>query len=146
MSTAFTQAQGTLSAAIVTMSTLASGTYTASSGQNLGSTIPLNKTIQVECTPSTTPSGNKKMDVFAQLSLDGTNYGSGPTSGTTTTNEADLHYIGYLPCNDSGLHRKMFSLDGVPVAQWLKIVVKNDMGVALTSGFVYWADVTGVGT
>lgn len=144
--TTFNQTQGTLSSAVLTMGTLASATYIASSGQNLGSTIPLNKTIQVECTPSSSPTGNKKLDVFAQLSLDGTNYGSGPTSGTSTTNELDLHYLGWLPCNDSGLHRKMFNLDGVPVTQWLKIVVKNDMGVALTSGFVYWADIAGLGT
>jgi hypothetical protein len=37
----------------------------------------------------------------------------------------------------------MFSLAGLPIARYLKLVVKNDMGVALISGNVYRADITG---
>jgi hypothetical protein len=146
MATTFTQAQGTISSSILNLGTLASGTYIASSGLDLGATIPLDKTIQVECLPSTTTSGNKQLVVFAQLSLDNSAFGSGPTSLTTTTDEPDLHYIGAVPCNATTTHRKFFSLMGLPVARYLKIICKNDMGVALTSGNVYWADITSVGT
>jgi hypothetical protein len=128
------------------MSTLASATYIASSAIDLGSTIPMDVTIEVEVTPSTTPSGNKQLVVFAQLSLDNSNFGSGPTSGTTTTDEQDLHWIGTVPVKSTGAHRKFFSLSGLPVTRYLKLVAKNDMGVALTSGFIYKADITGVGT
>jgi hypothetical protein len=37
-------------------------------------------------------------------------------------------------------------LSDLPVARYLKLVVKNDMGVALTSGAIYKADITAVGT
>lgn len=144
--TTFTQAQGARSAAQLTMSTLASATYIASSAIDLGATIPMDVTIEVEVTPSTTPSGNKQLVVFAQLSLDNSNFGSGPTSGTTTTDEQDLHWIGTVPVKSTGTHRKFFSLSGLPVTQYLKLVVKNDMGVALTSGSIYKSDITGVGT
>lgn len=128
------------------MSTLASATYIASSAVDLGATIPMDVTVEVEVTPSTTPSGNKQLILFAQLSLDNTNFGSGPTSSTTTTDEPDLHWIGTVPVNSTATHRKFFSLSGVPVARYLKFIAKNDLGVALTSGFVYKADITGVGT
>lgn len=146
MATIFTQAQGTLSASILNLGTLASATYVASSALDLTATIPLDKTIQVECLPSTTTTGNKQLVVFAQLSLDNTNFGTGPTSGTTTTDELDLHWIGTVPCASTGAHRKFFSLASLPVARYMKIICKNDMGVALTSGNVYWADITSVGT
>jgi hypothetical protein len=143
--TTFTQAQGTRTA-VLTLSTLASATYLVSSAIDLGAAIPLDETIEVECTPSTTTTGNKQLILFAKLSLDNTNWGSGPESGTTTTNELDLHWIGTLPCNDNSQHRKMFSLAGLPITRYLKLVVKNDMGVALTSGSISRADITGVGT
>lgn len=143
--TTFTQSQGTRTAAL-TLGTLAIGTYIASSAIDLGAAIPLDETFEVECTPSAGTSGNKQLVLFAQLSLDNTNWGSGPTSGTTTTNELDLHWIGTLPCNDATQHRKFFSLAGLPVARYIKLVVKNDMGVALTSGSVSRADITGTGT
>jgi hypothetical protein len=138
----FTQSQGTRTS-VLTLGTLASATYITSSAIDLGPSIPLDVTFEVECDPNGTPTGNKQLVLFAKLSLDGTNYGSGPESGTTATEEADLHWIGTLPCNDTNTHRKMFSLSGLPIARYLKLVVKNDMGVALTSGEVYRADITG---
>ena len=47
---------------------------------------------------------------------------------------------------DTNDHRKFFSLAGLPIARYVKLVAKNDMGVALTSGNVYRADITGVTT
>lgn len=141
-----TLAQGTLSSSVLNLGTLASGTYVTSSAIDLTAVIPLDVTFQVECDPNGTPTGNKQLVVFAKFSLDGTNYGSGPESGTTTTEEADLHFVGVLPTNDTNTHRKFFSLAGLPIARYVKIVCKNDMGVALTSGNVYKADITGVTT
>lgn len=144
--TAFTQAQGARSASVLNLGTLASATYVASSAIDLTATIPLDVTIEVECLPSTTPSGNKQLLVFAQFSLDNTNFGTGPISGTTATEESDLHFIGAMSTNAASTHRRHFSLAGQPVARYMKIVVKNDLGVALTSGNVYRADITGTGT
>lgn len=146
MSTVFTFAQGTRSSPLVTMSTLASATYIASSAIDLGAAIPTDVTIEVEVTPSSSPSGNKRLIVFAQLSLDGTNYGSGPTSGTTTTDEGDLHWVGFFAIASTGTHRRFFRLMDLPITRYMKLIAKNDMGVALTSGFIYKADITGVGT
>jgi hypothetical protein len=144
--TTYTLAQGTRSSSVLNLGTLASATYVTSSAIDLGATIPPDVTFELECDPNGTPSGNKQLVLFCKFSLDGTNYGSGPESGTTTTEEGDLHYIGAMPTVDTNTHRKFFSLAGLPVARYLKLVAKNDMGVALTSGNVYRADITGVGT
>lgn len=142
----FTQSQSTRSASILTMGTLPSGTYIASSVIDLGAAIPLDETFEVECTPSATPVGNKRLLVFAKLSLDNTNFTSGPESGTTTTDETDLESLGVMTINSTGVHRKFFNLAGLPVARHVKIVIKNELGVALTSGAVYRADITGSST
>ena len=139
-----TLAQGTRSSAVLALGTLASGTYVCSSAIDLGATIPIDVTFEMECNPNGTPSGNKQMVLFAKFSLDNTNFGSGPESGTTTTEEGDLHLVGVLPTVDTNDHRKFFSLEGLPVTRYLKLVAKNDLGVALTSGNVYRADITGV--
>lgn len=140
----FTQAQGARSPSVLNLGSLASGAYITSSAIDLGPSMPLDVTLEVECDPNGTPTGNRQLMLFAKLSLDNVNFGSGPESGTTATEEADLHWIGTLPCNDTNTHRKMFSLSSLPIARYLKLVVKNDMGVALTSGEVYKADITGV--
>src|SRR5687768_13002759 len=142
----FTQAQGTRSASVLNLGTLAAGTYITSAAIDLGASIPLDVTFEVECDPNGTPAGNKQLVLFAKLSLDNVNFGSGPESGTTATEEADLHWIGTLSCNDTGTHRKFFSLQGLPITRYLKLVVKNDMGVPLSSGNIYMADIIGVST
>ena len=139
----FTQTQGSRSSSVLSLGTLASATYVTSSAIDLGVSVPLDVTIEVECDPNGTPSGNKQLILFAKLSLDNSNFGSGPESGTTATEENDLHFIGVMPCNDTNTHRKFFRLSGLPITRYLKLVVKNDMGVALTSGDVYRADITG---
>ena len=141
-----TLAQGTRSSAVLALGTLASATYVMSSAIDLGATIPVDVTFEVECNPNGSPTGNKQLVLFAKFSLDNTNYGSGPESGTTATEEGDLHMVGVLPTVDTNDHRKFFSLAGLPVTRYLKLVAKNDMGVALTSGNVYRADITGVTT
>lgn len=138
----FTQSQGTRTE-VLDLGTLASATFVTSTAIDLTASIPMDVTFEVECDPNGTPAGNKRLLLYAKLSLDNTNFGSGPESGLTATEEADLHLIGTMPCNDTNTHRKFFSLSSLPVARYLKVVVKNDMGVALTSGKVYMANITG---
>lgn len=140
--------QGARSLLVLDLGTLASGTYIASTAIDLGDPMSLDETIEVVCNPNGTPTGNKQLVVFAKLSLDNTNFGSGPESGTVATEEADLHFLGVVPCNDTNDHRKFFSLfgAGVPIARYVKLVFKNDMGVALTSGSVFRATITGDST
>lgn len=140
--------QGSRSASLLTMGALASGTYIASSAVDLrsiatGTKIPHDHTIEVVANANGTPTGNKRLKVFAKLSFDNTNWGSGPESGTTVTEEKDMHLIGYLPMNDTNDHRKFFSLRDLPVANWIKFIVFTDLGVALTSGEIYMATITG---
>lgn len=144
--TTATYAQGARSSAVLALGTLASATYVTSSAIDLGATIPMDVTFEMEANANGTPSGNKQLLLFCKFSLDGTNYGSGPESGTTATEEADLHLIGSMPTGDTNDHRKFFSLAGLPIARYLKLVVKNDLGVALTSGNVYKSDITIVAT
>lgn len=145
MTTAFTLAQGARSSSVLNLGTLASSTYVASLAIDLGASLPLDVTFELECDPNGTPSGNKQLILFCKFSLDNTNWGSGPESGTTATEEGDLHLIGAMSTNDTNTHRKFFNLAGLPIARYMKLVVKNDLGVALTSGNVYRADITGVG-
>jgi hypothetical protein len=141
--TTFTYAQGTRSSAVLALGTLASATYVTSSAIDLGAAIPIDVTFEVEANANGTPSGNKQLILFAKFSLDNTNWGSGPESGTTATEEADLHLVGVLPMNDTNDHRKFFSLQGLPICRYVKLVAKNDLGVALTSGNVYQANIAG---
>jgi hypothetical protein len=127
----------------LTLGTLASATYIASSSIDLGAALPVDVTFEVVADANGTPASNKRLLVFAKLSLDNSNFGSGPESGTTATEEGDLHLIGSLPMNDTNSHRKMFSIGHLPVARYMKIVCKNETGVALTSGEVYMASITG---
>lgn len=137
---------GARSSLFLDLGTLASATYITSTALNLGSPMPIDVVLELVADPNGSPSStNKCLHLFAKFSLDGTNYGSGPESGTTATLEADLHPIGQLPCDDTSEHRKFFSLFGGyrPWCRYAKIVVKNDLGVALTSGSVYYSQITG---
>jgi len=142
--TTHTLAQGTRSSSVLDLGTLASATYVMSSAIDLGAAIPIDVTFEVEATPSTTPLGNKQLVLFCKFSLDNTNFGSGPESSNSALEEADLHFIGVLPMNANALHRKFFSISGLPLptARYMKLVAKNDLGVALTSGNVYQANIS----
>jgi hypothetical protein len=140
--------QGSRTALTVTgLATLAAANYVASSAYDCAANDPLEVLVEVALATTNTPGGNKKADVFVQASLDGTNFSSGPTSGSTTTDEPDLHYIGTVPINTvTTTHRKVFPVSpafgGVLPAQF-KVVIHNDLGAALTSGTVYTAEVLG---
>ncbi|HET8685470.1 MAG TPA: hypothetical protein VFM18_02255 [Methanosarcina sp.] len=127
-------------------STLASATYVASDAYNCTTNNPLDVICEVTTATTNTPTGNKVVWVFITESLDGTNYRSGPTSGTTTTDESDLKQMGVVALNTSTTsHRATFSvaqaLGYVPA--YFKLVFKNDLGVALTSASVYTSEISG---
>jgi hypothetical protein len=147
MATTSKLAQGTRTSLTVTgLSTLASATYVASSAYNANTNQPLDVVIEVNVATTNTPAGNKQVSVFAQASLDGTNFQSGPTSGTTATDEPDLTLLGVVPMNTTTTtHTKMFSLYNAFgfIPKQFKIVLKNELGVALTSGTVYTAEISG---
>lgn len=139
-----------LAGAAAALNSLASATYVALGTLTFSATnkTPLDTKLEVYVTPGTV-SGNKQVVIFAQQTLDGTNFESGPTSGTTATDEPNLTFVGVIPCNtNSTLQRKVFDLaaafDGVlPYAA--KIIAKNDTGapLAASGNDVYTLDVSG---
>lgn len=140
------QVQGTRTALNSTgFSTLASATYVATSSYDCSVNDPYDVIVEVECATTNTPTGNKQVAVFAKESLDGTNYRSGPESGTTTTDEPNLRFLGTIPMNTASVtQRGSFSIAEAfgYVPHSFKLVLKNDLGVALTSGAVYTAEIS----
>lgn len=132
------------------LSTLASATYAVSAEIIHSTNDPLDVLIDVAIATTNTVASNKQVVIFAKGSVDGVNYGSGPESGTTTTDETDLHFVGVLPMNTSTTtHRKIFSLAasfGGILPTRTKLVFKNETGVALTSASVQFAEVWGTAT
>lgn len=128
------------------LSTLASGTYVQNStAYDCTANQPLDVIVEADLATTNTPSGNKQALVFVRVSLDGTNYTSGPTSGTTTTDEPNLILLGAVPINSSSVTEiATFSLLktlGFIPAKFF-VVIKNDLGVALTSGTVFTSEIS----
>lgn len=144
MATTKLEQQTKASLTVTGLSTLASATYVVSNAVTPSTNDPVDVLIEVSAASTNTVAVGKKLDVFAVVSLDGTNYSSGPTSGTTTTDEPDLYLIGRVPMNTSTTtHTKTFSFMRAIgfIPQSFKLVLKNDIGVALTSGSVNIAEV-----
>ncbi|WP_323141290.1 hypothetical protein [Massilia phyllosphaerae] len=146
-------AQGTrtqLTGAGNAINSLASGAYVAlgTITHNNASKTPLECLIELTVTPGAV-AGNKQAVLFAQVSLDGAAFSSGPASGTTTTDEANLVYVGTLPLNSSGAQQRGVFPLSVPNGGVLpfatRLILKNDSGAAFsTSGNdVYSLDVSG---
>jgi hypothetical protein len=139
-----TQAVGTRTT-LGSLGTLASATYLNVGTLTFNTNKPLDVELEVSATPGTV-SGNKQLKVFAQQSLDGTNFETGPVSGTTTTDEPNLTFIGTVPLNSNAtLQRKVFKLAaafGGTLPHSAKIIVLNDSGAALSSGSVEYSEVT----
>jgi hypothetical protein len=120
------------------LASLASGAYYQSPTILNHSTFdPLDVLVDVQVTPGAV-AGNFQLLVFAQASLSPSgNFTTGPTSGNSAVNEANLYFVGTLPLNTSGAaQRKIFSLatafgGTLPVAS--QLVFKNDSGVALAA-------------
>jgi hypothetical protein len=139
------QVVGSFSSVTVTgLSTLASATYVQSNEVDNTTNQPLDLFVMLEATPGTV-SGNKQAVLFAQA-MDGTNYQTGPTSGTTTTDEPNLTYIGTLPLNtNTTQQRKFFSVAnafGGILPSKIKFVIKNDCGSAFTAAALKTAEIS----
>jgi hypothetical protein len=147
MSTVKQAAAAQASLTVTGFSTLASATYVQSSAYDATVNQPLDVIVEVTAATTNTPAGNKQIAVFAQASWDGTNYQSGPASGTTTTDEPDLTLLGFLPMGTATTtHKKGFSVAagyGGVLPPKFKIVAKNDLGVALTSGSIGTTEISG---
>jgi len=129
------------------LNSLASATFVSAGTITHNTNQPLDVLVEVTATPGTV-AGNKQLVVFAKISLDGTNFTSGPESGTTTTDEPDLFFVGTVPLNtNSTAQTKTFSLAAayggvLPYAS--KIIVKNDSGAALAASgnSVYYSEIS----
>lgn len=128
---------------------MASGTYCVSAVYDCTTNNPLDVVVEVSATTSNTPAGNKQVVVFVQESMDNTTFRSGPTSGTSTTDEPNLRPLGAVPIASSGVPE----VGSFSVAQalgyrpnYFRIVTKNDLGVALTSGSLSTQEITGTST
>lgn len=124
------------------LSTLTNGSYATSDAFNCTTDDPLDVIVEVAATPGSV-SGNKQAVVFALASLDGTNY----QTGTNSTDEAVMNYVGSLPLtSNTTLQRKMFSVAaafGGVLPAYFKIVVKNDCGSTFTTGTLFTSTVIG---
>lgn len=129
------------------LDSLASATYVSAGTLTHNTNQPLDVMIEVTATPGTV-AGNKQLLVFAKASLDGTNWSSGPESGSTATDEPDLYFVGSLPLNTNATQQvKTFSLAaafGGKTPHSSKIVIKNDSGAALASSghSVYYSEIS----
>jgi hypothetical protein len=141
MTATVTQPQSTartqLSGAAAALNSLASATYVVLGTITHATNDPLESKIEVSVTPGTV-TGNKQVVLFAQASIDGTNFETGPTSGTTSTDEPNLRYVGTVPCRtNSTLQRKVMDLSAAYPSGQLpyatKLIAKNDTGAALAS-------------
>lgn len=136
-----TQVVGSSSTLTVTgLSTLASATYVVSDSiDNTSTNAAMDLLIEVAITPGTV-SGNKQCLVFAQASYDNSIWQTGPTSGTTTTDEPVLTFVGRVPlATNSTLQRAWFSIAncyGGSLPPYLRLVFKNDSGAAFSAATV----------
>jgi hypothetical protein len=131
--------------ACAALPTLSTGAYCVSDAYNCTTNRPQDVVIDIDVATTNLPAGNKQVVVFIKESLDGTNYRSGPESGTTTTEENALRWIGTVPVNTSAYtYRATFSILSALgyVPAFFKVVVKNDLGVLLTSGTLNTAEVS----
>lgn len=117
------------------LNNLGSATYVSAGDINVSSVDPLDVVVEVEATPGTV-SGNKQLLVYAKVSMDGTNYSTGPESSTVTTDEPNLRLLGSVPLNsNSTLQRTAFSVVSALgfVPPYMRVIIKNDSGSALAA-------------
>lgn len=145
---AITVAPGTRTSLTATaLNSLASANYASFGPVDVSAINPLDVVVEVAVTPGTV-AGNKQAVVFLRTSMDGTNYTTGPTSGSTTTDEPNLKFLGTVPLNTNAtLQRNAFSVMSALgfVPPHFEVVVKNDSGAAFASSghAVHWTAYTG---
>lgn len=103
---------------------------------NAGGKAPLDCMVELSITPGTV-AGNKQALLYAQASLDGANFSSGPASGSVATDEMNLVFIGTLPLGtNAALQSRLFSLAtpfGGVLPYATRLIVKNDSGAAFAA-------------
>jgi hypothetical protein len=128
------------------LSTLAAATYVVNTtAYDCTVNQPVDVIVEVDAATTNTPAGNAQVVVFIQESLDGTNFRSGPANGTTTTDEPNLKFLGTLPMasvttTQIGTFSVAQALGYVPAK--FKVIIKNDLGVALTAGTVFTSEIS----
>lgn len=143
-----TAAAGSRTALTTTaLDSLASANYVNAGTIDVSAVDPLDVVVEVAVTPGTVL-GNKQVLVFAKVSMDNTNFSTGPESGSTATDEPNLKFLGAVPCGTNAtLQRQAFSVMSALgfVPPYMKIIVKNDTGAALASSghAVHYTNYTG---
>lgn len=131
------------------LTSLADATYVAGTAVDfhaiINSHAPLDIILTFEATPGTVGS-NKQAVLFIQTSMDGTNYSTGPTSGTTVTDQPNLEPVIVLPLLTNSTQQRrersvLAALGFIPYS--LKPVVFNNAGVAFSAGAVYYTIISG---
>lgn len=139
-----------IAGAAAAMNNLANVTYVAlgTITHNSGGKAPLDCLVELAVMPGTV-AGNKQVLLFAQVSLDGVNWTSGPSSGIVVTDETNLLFIGTLPLNTNAvMQSKVFSLampNGGVLPFATRLILKNDSGapLAATGNDLYMLDISG---
>jgi hypothetical protein len=134
------------SIAFTGLAALANTSYVAcTSAIDLGTATPIDDILELVVTPGTV-ANNKQALLYIQVSLDGTNYSTGPTSGTSMVDVTNLYYIGSLPLNTaSGTQRKSFSILNTVgfCPRYYKAIVYNDSGAAFSAGTLTHSTIVG---
>ena len=141
------QVAGTRTALTSTgFSTLAAATYVATSTYSSVTNQPIDLMVEVTAATTNVPAGNKQVVVFAQASYDNTTFQSGPNSGSAATDEPLLSFLGVVQIAATATTQvKAFSVAaayGGVLPPYVKIVLKNDTGVALTTGSVATSEIS----
>lgn len=116
------------------LNSLANATY-ASLGV-ITTNNALDVVVEVTANPNGTVASNKRLRVFARVSWDNAAFSSGPTSGTTTTDEPNLKLLGDVQLlTNSAPRMDAFSVAAALgyVPPYVEIVVKNECNVSLNS-------------
>jgi hypothetical protein len=115
---------------------LANGTYVLLDTVDITAVDPVDEIVELKVTPGTVSGNYKQVQVYVKISLDGTNYSSGPESGTTTTDDPNLYTLGTVPCGTSSTAQtKAFSLRNALgfIPPKYKVIIFNNTGAALAS-------------
>ena len=136
MATVTAVPQTPVSRTVTGANSLANATYVLLDTVDLTAVNPVDEIVELQVTPGTVSGYYKQVQVYVKASLDGTNYTSGPESGTTTTDDPNLYMLGFIPCGtNSTAQKKVFSLRnalGFIPAKY-KIIIFNNTGAALAS-------------
>lgn len=135
MATGTLQVSSVTNVTTIALNSLASATYVVAGTIDVSAIDPIDVLLEVAITPGT-PTNNKQAVIFAQLSLDNTNFTTGPSSGSTSTDEPNLKLIGVLPLASTSVQQRgIFSvveaLGFIP--PYIKIIIKNDTSATLAA-------------